>query len=337
MAFRNQPRLGRHRVKILADMPRRLQSAAKQSHLKESATRGRIKHMPKVEQAHLNPAPLDAAEYEFDVTTALDQFPLSIRWGGCEIMDYAKPIETPSFTYALIKLCISGAGTFETDTERWQVSVGDVFWSGPYQPTTLTCSRELGMTNFAMALSGSECEREISNYLHASAGVLKLRDAEQVRSIIEAIMAEGRGNSDHRDDVCALLAKVMLRRIDAQSQTPLTTHALARQTFKRCRDYIEQHFATVSSLRTVAEACEVTVPYLCRLFDQFFDCGPYEYMTRLKMNRAESLLLRPSMPIGEVASAVGYKDPRLFARNFKVAFGKTPTKYRHALMPPAER
>ena len=193
------------------------------------------------------------------------------------------------------------------------------------------------MANFAVALFGRDCRREVDRYLPAPVGALKLRDPTQIEAVMQMIMAEGRGSSDHRDDIAALLARVLLRRIDAQSDAPLVAHALARQTFKRCRDFVERHFATVTSLRVVADACDVTVPYLCRLFDQFFDCGPYEYMTRLKMNRAESLLLRPAMPIGEVASAVGYKDPRLFARNFKVAFGKTPTKYRHALLPPAER
>ena len=33
---------------------------------------------------------------------------------------------------------------------------------------------------------------------------------------------------------------------------------------------------------------------------------------------------------GEVAADVGYKDARLFARNFKAAFGKNPVAYRKA-------
>ena len=54
-----------------------------------------------------------------------------------------------------------------------------------------------------------------------------------------------------------------------------------------------------------------------------------KYSAELKMSRAETLLLRPDAPVRDIAIAVGYKDARLFARNFKSAYGKNPTEYRN--------
>ncbi len=285
-----------------------------------------------------HPEPPDEARacYEFDVTIGGEhKTPLTVRWGGREVLEPALPIETPGFAYALIKFCIWGAGVLETDDQRWEISAGDFFWSMPQHPNILSCSRELQMANYAIAVAGVECEREMSRYLTGPIGVARLRDSEPVAAVMRAIMEEGRGTGRHREENCALLARLLLRRVHERGGAPAAANALARRTFDRCREYIERNFTTLTTIRDVAAACDVTVPYLCRLFDQFFEDSPYEYLTRLKMNRAESLLLRPASPIGEVAAAVGYKDPRLFARNFKATFGKSPTQYRNIHAPPA--
>ena len=267
--------------------------------------------------------------YEFDLTTGGESKPqLAVRWGGRELLEPAIPIETPAFAYALIKYCIWGAGILESDSQRWEITAGDVFWSAPQQPNLLTCSRDLRMANYAIALTGLESQREMTRYLNTPIGAAHLTDPEPVAAVMRAIMEEGRGTGRHREENCALLARLLLRRIHERAGIPAPANPLAQRTFNRCREYIERHFTTLTTLRAVAEACDVTVPYLCRLFDQFFDGSPYEYLTRLKMNRAESLLLRPTLPISEVAAAVGYKDPKLFARNFKATFGNSPTQYR---------
>ncbi len=46
------------------------------------------------------------------------------------------------------------------------------------------------------------------------------------------------------------------------------------------------------------------------------------------MARARALLDTTTMPIGEVARAVGYHDPLYFSRQFHKLHGETPTSYR---------
>jgi AraC-like DNA-binding protein len=275
-------------------------------------------------------------EYEFDVTSGHDHTAMTVRWGGNEILA-EKPIETPSLPYPMLKFCYRGQGVLDWDEGRCEISAGMVFWAAAKTATTLKASPDVEMANYALFLAGKETTKLFDTFLHVPIGATKLKEPHFVMKIFRDLMDEGRSTSQHREENCVLLTRVLLRRIEAQSLTRLPANALARQTFKRCREHIARNFMQLTTLREVAEGCDVTVPYLCRLFDQFFDCSPYDYMTRLKMSRAENLLLRPNSPIHEVAGAVGYKDARLFARNFKAMYGKSPTQYRQVHAVAAEQ
>lgn len=267
--------------------------------------------------------------YEFEVTGGADHERLTVRWGGQEVLIHSIPVETPSLPYAMLKYCVSGSGVLESEENRWEVSPGMVFWSAMRTPSVITADRGVSMTNLCVLLGGKGTAAGFEQYLRGPIGAGVLADPTPVEAVMRQIMAEGRGTAEHREEVCALLAEALLRRIHAQATATSPENPMARQTFKRCREYIEKHFAKLTTLGEVAESCEVTVPYLCRLFDQFHASSPYEYLTKLKMSRAETLLLRPDAPVRDIATAVGYKDARLFARNFKSAYGKNPTEYRN--------
>jgi AraC-like DNA-binding protein len=253
---------------------------------------------------------------------------LRVRWGGCEVMDDNIPIQTPSWPYSILKYCVAGEGVLDWEMSRWKIRPGMVFWSAARNPNTVSTTLENPMVNLGIILSGDDAVRQIEQYLHVPVGVAEIGEPNEILTTFKTLLAEGRGANEYREDTCALLAEALIRRIAAHVTSPVETNALARTTFRRCREFIERNFLGINSLKSVADGCGVTVPYLCRLFEQFFHCSAYEYMTQLKMNRAESLLLRPQVSVRDVAIAVGYKDARLFSRNFKAAHGKSPTQYR---------
>lgn len=279
--------------------------------------------------------PVSLETFEFDVTPCHDHQDLHVRWVGREVVLPGDHIESPSSPYAILKYCLHGRGVLDWEDDRWDLEQGMVFWSTARHPNTLFAGQDDRMINLGIFLSGTEALEEIQQLLRAPVGAVRLRNHEVVAALFHEIVAEARHTAAHRELVCALLARALLRRINAQAVFPEASHRLARLAFQRCREFIEQNFVRCNSLRDVAEACGVTIPYLCRLFDQFFHCSAYDYITRLKMNRAERLLLRRVTSIRSVAMEIGYKDARLFARNFKAAYGRSPTEYRqlHAAVP----
>ncbi len=74
--------------------------------------------------------------------------------------------------------------------------------------------------------------------------------------------------------------------------------------------------------------------YLRKLFKKEMGLTPLEYMTRMRMKKAESLLLSmgaQDYSVAEVAGLCGYEDPLYFSRVFKKTFGVSPSAYANHL------
>lgn len=269
--------------------------------------------------------------YEFDVAPLDGAGPTYLRWGGREALKPGQSTDMGGHHLGLVKYCIQGRGILESASGEMEIEPDMVFWTFAQSPALLRAHDGQGMENYCIALWSDNALADMQQFLQATVGASRLRDPHRVAAVVQSLMEEGRAMTEHRLSSCELLGRLLMKRIDVSLQMPREGSLLARQTFRRCREYIERRFLTIANLREVAAACDVTVPYLCRLFDQFLSqYSPYEYLTWLKMIRAESLLLRPATPVREVARAVGYKDARLFTRNFKVQFGMSPSQYRIA-------
>lgn len=72
--------------------------------------------------------------------------------------------------------------------------------------------------------------------------------------------------------------------------------------------------------------------YLSRLFKAHTGLAPLEYLARLRLERAASLLLRSDAAIGEVGAQVGWNDSNYFARRFKAHFGMSAGEYRRRFL-----
>lgn len=102
-----------------------------------------------------------------------------------------------------------------------------------------------------------------------------------------------------------------------------------RGVLRRAMAYIGLHFAGEKlSLNQVAEAVGLSPNYLSALFRQEMDCTFVEYVTAKRMELARELLRTTHLRSGEVARAVGYRDPRYFSSLFKKTQGVTPREYR---------
>lgn len=87
----------------------------------------------------------------------------------------------------------------------------------------------------------------------------------------------------------------------------------------------KRYHETDLKLEDLSAACNISKPYLYKLFKKEFDMTPFGYITRTRMERAKILLLE-MYPVCEVAAMVGYSDVYQFSRAFKRFFKCSPTK-----------
>ncbi|MEK3914101.1 helix-turn-helix domain-containing protein [Paenibacillus sp. FSL H7-0331] len=106
---------------------------------------------------------------------------------------------------------------------------------------------------------------------------------------------------------------------------------LINENFKQLLDYVNHHYEDELYLKELSHKFYINYTYCCDLFQKATKSTFNEFVTRLRMNKAEQLLKESHLSVHEVARTVGYKDCNYFNKVFKKWFGMTPTGYRKSL------
>ncbi len=93
-------------------------------------------------------------------------------------------------------------------------------------------------------------------------------------------------------------------------------------------NYIHNHIDADLSLVRMADLVHYNPAYLSRLFKESMDINLYDYILRIRMNKAIELLLKSNDKVQDIAQAVGYDSSPSFTRAFRKYTGKTPSEYR---------
>ncbi|HTU82571.1 MAG TPA: AraC family transcriptional regulator [Candidatus Acidoferrales bacterium] len=103
-------------------------------------------------------------------------------------------------------------------------------------------------------------------------------------------------------------------------------HAAFRM--QRMKRFIERHAFEELTLTDIA-ACLGISPFTCiRQFKRAMGTTPLQYLSRLRLQRAQALLKNPRPTIAEVARTVGIPDRHYFSRWFSKATGVPPERFR---------
>jgi YesN/AraC family two-component response regulator len=103
---------------------------------------------------------------------------------------------------------------------------------------------------------------------------------------------------------------------------------------KKAKEYIREHQSEKISLGNVAKAVNMSAFYFCKMFKKAAGINFTDYLTRVRIERAQNLLLNPNLRISEIGFEVGFQSLTHFNRVFKKIAGQSPTDYRAQLLVP---
>ncbi len=102
----------------------------------------------------------------------------------------------------------------------------------------------------------------------------------------------------------------------------------SEDTFEKVRAYLSDHLGTSLKLLDIAEVFHYNAAYLGRLIKDRTGLYFNDYLLKLRIIKAQSLLVNTDDLIHAISNDVGFKDPEHFTKRFKKATGMTPTAYR---------
>lgn len=102
-------------------------------------------------------------------------------------------------------------------------------------------------------------------------------------------------------------------------------NAYAQKTLK----FLEENYTGEITLQSLSESFGISPEHLSRLFKKETGLGFSEYLSLLRLKKAESMLKQNNeVSIAEVAFSCGFNDSNYFCEKFKKVYGVSPLKFK---------
>jgi AraC family L-rhamnose operon regulatory protein RhaS len=235
------------------------------------------------------------------------------------------------------------------------VTAGDIFFTLPWQahgslnprePDNRIChvlfhlkedyDRPVPQFEFPPELSFSTPEmRTVSSTLCASTRHA-FRATPAMRWLMPALISELQSNHPLAGAHTVSLLRaglVELHRIVSGEAVNAETHTPAEQQVQQLIDELSAACDRDWTLRAMTRRCGIQRTHLNTAFKKMTGCTPMEYLTRLRMERAKTLLRETDLKIIDIAFACGFSSSQYFANLFRRAAGLTPSAYRRHCTP----
>ncbi len=115
---------------------------------------------------------------------------------------------------------------------------------------------------------------------------------------------------------------------------PKSGHSLRkRQTdggfsFGHILEYIDAHSGDALEVQELAQICHMSYSHFAKLFRESYGCSCKEYITLIRLGKAQDLLLHTDYDLSYIAQETGFFDCSHFIRTYKRWRGVTPKQER---------
>lgn len=100
------------------------------------------------------------------------------------------------------------------------------------------------------------------------------------------------------------------------------------EAVEKCLKIIERDYDKNISLDEVTKEVAVSKNYFCHIFKKEMNMSIWNYLTKVRLEKAKELLRKSDMKSYEIAFKVGYDNPSYFSKIFKKIEKMTPNEYR---------
>jgi AraC-like DNA-binding protein len=259
--------------------------------------------------------------------------PIKIVVGGSERLSGDYHYHRKIFPYFSIEFVAEGMGALNLRGKNYDLTPGTVFGFGPDSAITIRTSWTELMLKYHVTFVGRHAKQLLTSIGFIPSGLQHVADIHEIREIFDQMIRYGISRTRYSEALCNSLVPTLVHKIAEQSTGYTVDNLQSLATYQQLRDLIEAECQNLKNVKNVAERCQLTVPYVCRLFKRYGQQSPHQYLLRQKMKHAANLLNDTQAKVQEVAYRLGFIDPFHFSRVFKRIFGVSPTEFQRHLVP----
>lgn len=232
-----------------------------------------------------------------------------------------------------------GCGDIYINGEKYALKKGDLYI---VRPLTLHTYRQTGnaapvvdFVKFDLRRLAENCPPNvrIGDYVHflndKNAPCVLYGDSIRYNAekIIEPLFAKDITREQTQQAVFNMLVTLHEHRASFTAPRGMTDE---RQHFavQTAVEYLTSHYAEQIKISDVANVMGYDEFYAMKLFKRFCGWSIVEYLNGVRTSKAREMLEQTTYNSRRIAESVGYKSASYFNRQFKKAFGCTPTELR---------
>ncbi len=150
-----------------------------------------------------------------------------------------------------------------------------------------------------------------------------------INAAMQEFLRENRSRRQDSKEAAGLYAQILA--LHVERDLGMTDQRLAANLRVQLDDLWQAVSADLRhpwTVETMAEKLHMSAPSLHRISKKFTNVSPMKMVQRLRMERAQELLILHDYPIAKIAEMVGYQNEFAFATAFKHFSGDPPARFR---------
>lgn len=207
---------------------------------------------------------------------------------------------------------------------------GDIVFCTNSMPYSLSSHRDDPCTYSWISFNGGKSEKYLDIMgLTETFRIYKSVHTHRINEILYDMM-----EIEHKDVESALYLEskfIELLSLSVPTASDKDGKGSRRGTDKRVNaaiQFIAENFRDPElRLEHIADAAATNEKYLQRIFKANMGVSIYQYISKVRMDAAVTLLVSSNYNVNEISEYVGYNDRRTFSEIFKKHFGVSPTQY----------
>jgi len=142
--------------------------------------------------------------------------------------------------------------------------------------------------------------------------------------VLDALAQEKKADQQLCCDTVKLLLDITRR--DFSLPIEDTSHAF--DTFLEIKHFVSKYYADFVNRDSVAEHFNMSSGYISQLFKRYSNSSFNYYLTQLRLNKVEHLLLNTSYPLSKIAEQCGFSCDARLIKTFRKYYGTSPGRFR---------
>lgn len=233
---------------------------------------------------------------------------------------------------AVIHYVTKGYGTFKFNGKVYTLKKGDIFILLKGMQVEYVASIDDPWEYYWIGFSGSNTNEYLNRTSITNSCVANCEENSKIPQIILNMCEISKTYNPSKSDDILLLKELysLLYALIEEFPKPFEYKDKELHTYiQDALNFINSNYMHSITVQEIADYVNLSRSYLYKMFIKNLGISPQRYLINLRMYKATLLLKSTKLPIGEVASSVGYSDSLLFSKTFSKHFSMSPLNYRN--------